>query len=229
MESLPKWVYKIMNLNLEKSWECALQSELKSEYYSALMSFLDSQILNGADIYPDVSNVFRCFDLTPIENVSVVILGQDPYHGAGQANGLCFSVNDGVPPPPSLRNIYKELESDLGMTRTGSDLSDWAGRGALLLNSVLTVERDKPASHANMGWEKFTDAVIRVLSKRKNLVYILWGAYAIKKAGEIDGENNLILTSAHPSPLSAYRGFFGNKHFSAANEYLKKYGKTPVF
>ncbi len=228
MAGLPKWVDKIMIENFEKSWANELSAEFDKDYFFILQSFVENEYKNKT-VFPEKSNIFRAFELTPIDNVSVVILGQDPYHGTGQANGLCFSVNDGVALPPSLKNIFKELKSDLNIDKTNGDLSTWATNGILLLNSVLTVEQNNPASHANMGWELFTDAVIKTLSKRKNIVYILWGSHAIKKAKSIDDKNNLIIKSPHPSPLSSYRGFFGSRPFSKTNEYLINLGKKPVF
>ncbi len=184
----------------------------------------------GKSVFPDAKNIFNAFNLCPIDKVRVVIIGQDPYHEPGQAHGLCFSVRDGVPFPPSLRNIYKEIESDVGVNhiRPSGDLTYWAEQGVLLLNSVLTVGAHSAASHAGKGWEQFTDAVIRALSERKNIVYMLWGKYAQNKAACIKPDENLILKSAHPSPLSAHAGFFGNKHFSKANDYLRQNGKQEI-
>ena len=180
--------------------------------------------------YPPGNLIFNAFNLCPFDQVKVVIIGQDPYHGPGQAHGLCFSVNDGIPFPPSLQNIFKEIQADLGkeVPATGN-LTRWAQQGVLLLNATLTVRAHQAASHQRHGWEEFTDAVIRKLSQeRDHLVFILWGAYAQKKGAVIDRERHLVLTSAHPSPLSAYHGFFGNKHFSLTNAYLEQYGKTPI-
>ena len=180
-------------------------------------------------MYPAPQNIFNAFNLCPLDKVKVVIIGQDPYHEPGQAHGLCFSVLPPTPIPPSLQNIYKEIESDLGRKSvTNGDLTYWANQGVLLLNATLTVQAHAAASHAGHGWEEFTDAVIRVVSARDNIVYMLWGGYAQKKAAFVNPEKNLVLKSAHPSPLSAYRGFFGNKHFSRANQYLESCGKTPI-
>ena len=181
-------------------------------------------------MYPAGRNIFRAFDKCPVESLKVVIIGQDPYHGVGQANGLCFSVNDGVQFPPSLQNIFKEINSDIGTpVPTSGNLDRWAEQGVLLLNSVLTVRAHQAASHAGRGWEKFTDAVVRIIGERKQgVVYMLWGSYAQKKGQMADPAQNLILKSVHPSPLSVYRGFFGCKHFSQANAYLQSIGKEPI-
>ena len=189
-----------------------------------------AEYLSGKTIYPAAKNIFNAFNLCPLSKVKVVIIGQDPYHEPGQAHGLCFSVESGVDLPPSLINIYKEIESDIGhKSITNGDLTAWANQGVLLLNSTLTVRAHAAASHAGHGWETFTDAVIRAVAQnRKNVVYMLWGSFAQKKAEMVDKNENLVLCSAHPSPLSAYRGFFGNHHFSRANEYLTQHGKTPI-
>ena len=181
-------------------------------------------------MYPPASKIFAAFDACPFDKVKVVILGQDPYHGPGQANGLCFSVNPGVPYPPSLINIFKEVSSDTGAAApSDGDLSRWARQGVFMLNSVLTVEQGRAASHASRGWETLTDAAIAALSaNREHLVFLLWGSYAINKGKLIDRSKHLVLTSVHPSPLSAHRGFFGNRHFSRANEYLQAHGITPI-
>ena len=180
-------------------------------------------------IFPPRQNIFRALNLCDYEDVKVVIIGQDPYHEPGQAHGLCFSVLPPTPVPPSLINIYKEIESDLGRpSKTSGDLTEWAKQGVLLLNATLTVQAHQAASHAGKGWELFTDAVIRETSKRDNIVYMLWGAYAQKKADFVNPEKNLVLKSVHPSPLSAHRGFFGNHHFSKANEYLVAHGKESI-
>ena len=181
-------------------------------------------------IYPPASRIFSAFDTTPFKNVRVVIIGQDPYHGPNQANGLCFSVNKGVETPPSLRNIFKEIEDDLGVpSPADGDLSRWANQGVFLLNATLTVRAGSPKSHAGYGWETFTDAAVRALAeKREHLVFMLWGSDAIRKGAFIDRSRHLVLTAPHPSPLSAYRGFFGCKHFSKANEYLKAHGYAPI-
>ena len=181
-------------------------------------------------VYPPGPCIFSAFEHCPFDKVKVVILGQDPYHGPGQAHGLCFSVNDGVPFPPSLQNIFKEIQSDLGTPiPTTGNLTRWANQGVLMLNATLTVRAHQAASHQRQGWEEFTDAAIRALAEeRENLVFILWGAYAQKKGAFIDRNKHLVLASAHPSPLSAYNGFFGNKHFSRANEYLIAHGQQPI-
>ncbi|PKN02727.1 uracil-DNA glycosylase [Candidatus Dojkabacteria bacterium HGW-Dojkabacteria-1] len=193
-----------------------------------------TKILDSVDfdqtIYPSKELIFRALELTPFENIKVVILGQDPYHGEGEANGLAFSVNKGIKLPPSLRNIYKELESDLGIkTPNHGDLTSWASQGVLLLNSVLTVEKDRPASHRNIGWEEYTDSIIREISEKKeNIVFILWGKYAQSKKDLIDVRKHLVISSPHPSPFSANRGFFGSKPFSTTNTYLKSKGKKEI-
>ena len=186
--------------------------------------------MSGKTIYPEPKNIFNAFNLCAFDNVKVVIIGQDPYHEPGQAHGLCFSVQSGVDFPPSLQNIYKEIESDIGhKSITNGDLTDWARQGVLLLNSTLTVRAHDAASHAGHGWEQFTDAVINAVAKnKKHIVYMLWGSFAQKKAEIVNKNENLVLTSAHPSPLSAYRGFFGNHHFSRANEYLVQNGESPI-
>ncbi len=218
-----------MNVKIEQSWKDALGAEFDKDYFIKLTDFVRGEYLSGNAIYPEAKNIFNAFNLCPIDKVKVVIIGQDPYHEPGQAHGLCFSV---LPPtilPPSLQNIYKEIESDLGRKSvTNGDLTHWANQGVLLLNSTLTVRAHAAASHAGRGWEEFTDAVIRVVAMRENIVYMLWGSYAQKKAAFVNADKNLILKSAHPSPLSAYRGFFGNHHFSRANEYLIQNGKSPI-
>ena len=218
-----------MDVKIEESWKHELSGEFDKDYFIKLTDFVRGEYLAGKQIYPRASNVFNAFNLCPIDKVKVVIIGQDPYHEPGQAMGLCFSVPTGITPPPSLVNIYKEIESDLGRpSQTHGDLTSWAEQGVLLLNSTLTVQAHLAASHAGRGWEQFTDAVISALIKHKNIVYMLWGSYAQKKAQFVDTDNNLILKSVHPSPLSAHRGFFGNHHFSRANEYLVQHGKTPI-
>lgn len=219
-----------MDVKIEQSWKDVLASEFEKDYFKKLTDFVRGEYLSGKTIYPDAKNIFNAFNLCPLSDVKVVIIGQDPYHEPGQAHGLCFSVQNGVALPPSLINIYKEIESDIGhKSITNGDLSPWARQGVLLLNSTLTVQAHDAASHAGRGWEEFTDAVIRAVNEnQKNVVYMLWGSFAQKKAGFVDTKNNLILKSAHPSPLSAYRGFFGNHHFSKANEYLVQNGKAPI-
>ncbi len=218
-----------MDVKIEESWKRELATEFDKDYFRNLTDFVRAEYLSGRAIYPKAKNIFNAFNLCPIDNVRVVIIGQDPYHEPGQAMGLCFSVPTGVANPPSLQNIYREIESDLGRpSSTNGDLTHWAQQGVLLLNSTLTVRAHLAASHAGRGWEQFTDAVIAALATRKNIVYMLWGAYAQKKAALVDEKNNLVLKSVHPSPLSAYRGFFGCKHFSRANEYLVAHGFNPI-
>lgn len=218
-----------MNVKIDKSWYNELSSEFDKEYFWQLRNFIHSEYKTKI-IYPQAKNIFAAFDLCPFDSVKLVIIGQDPYHEPGQAHGLCFSVQDGCVLPPSLRNIYKEIETDLGKQMPFSgDLSRWAKQGVLLLNATLTVEAHKAGSHQNKGWEEFTDKVIEILSKKKeNLVFMLWGSYAQKKGSVIDAKKHLILKAVHPSPLSAYRGFFGSKHFSQANNYLISKGIEPI-
>lgn len=219
-----------MQVKIEPSWKKALDGEFDKDYFKKLAEFVKSEY-QSATVYPPPKFIFRAFELTPFDQVKVVILGQDPYHGIGQANGLCFAVNQGVRFPPSLQNIYKEIETDLGHPahfRDG-DLEEWAKQGVLLLNATLTVKASSPGSHQNVGWELFTDAVVKVLSEQKeNLVFILWGAYAQKKGAVIDTSKHLVIKSAHPSPFSAYSGFFGSKPFSKCNEYLFSHGELPI-
>ena len=219
-----------MDVKIEQSWKNALWPEFEKDYFKNLTDFVRDEYLSGKTIYPAAKNIFNAFNLCPIDDVRVVIIGQDPYHEPGQAHGLCFSVESGIDLPPSLINIYKEIESDLGhKSITNGDLSDWARQGVLLLNATLTVRAHVAASHSGYGWEKFTDAVIRAVAQnRKHVVYMLWGSFAQKKAEFVNENENLILKSAHPSPLSAYRGFFGNHHFSRANEYLSANCETPI-
>tara|TARA_R110002020_G_scaffold189446_11_gene388554 strand:- start:235 stop:927 length:693 start_codon:yes stop_codon:yes gene_type:complete len=215
---------------LQDSWKAALAEELATPYMADLKGFLTTEIDAGKRIFPKVPEYFAALDLTPLDQVSVVILGQDPYHGDGQAHGLCFSVQPGVRPPPSLKNIYKELNSDLGIAPVGhGNLESWARQGVLLLNSVLTVEAGLAASHRGRGWERFTDAVIaRVNALDHPVVFLLWGAYAQKKAGFVDTSRHLVLKAAHPSPLSAHNGFLGCRHFSQANAFLEENGMAPI-
>lgn len=219
-----------MDVKIEESWKRVLGDEFDKDYFIKLTDFVRAQYLSGKKIYPAPKNIFNAFNLCPFDDVRVVIIGQDPYHEPGQAHGLCFSVPDGITPPPSLINIYKEIESDLGRpSATHGDLTAWARQGVLLLNSTLTVAAHLAASHAGRGWEEFTDAVIRALAtRREGVVYMLWGSYAQRKASIVDENKNLVLKSVHPSPLSAYRGFFGCKHFSRANEYLAAHGGKPI-
>lgn len=217
-------------VKLDDSWKQALSAEFASPYMQTLKAFLLAEKNAGKQIFPKGGEYFRALDLTPLDAVKVVILGQDPYHGAGQAHGLCFSVQPGVRTPPSLVNIYKELQSDLGIAPVQHGfLESWASQGVLLLNSVLTVEEARAASHQGKGWEKFTDAIIRTVNDTcDGVVFLLWGAYAQKKAAFVDQTKHLVLKSPHPSPLSAHNGFFGNHHFSKANEFLISRGKQPI-
>lgn len=218
-------------VQLEPSWLEHLQGEFELDYMQSLRDFLNSQKLAKKTVYPRGKQIFAALDTTPFDRVRVVILGQDPYHGPGQAHGLSFSVPDGVKPPPSLQNIYKEIVSDFGagtMPQSGN-LSSWAEQGVLLLNSVLTVEAHQAGSHQGKGWERFTDKVIEVLSeKREGLVFMLWGSYAQKKGQVIDAQRHLVLKAPHPSPLSAHRGFLGCKHFSQCNQYLSAQGLPTI-
>lgn len=221
-----------MNVKLEESWKKALLNEFEQPYFSALSAFVRQEYASQPNsIFPEGKYIFRALDLCPLDQVKVVILGQDPYPTKGHAHGLCFSVEEHVKPlPKSLQNIYKELFNDIGkpLLSNGS-LVSWAEQGVLLLNSVLTVVEGKPESHAGKGWERFTDAVIKVLAEqKKEIVYLLWGSKAQQKAGFVDQTENLVLTSVHPSPLSAHRGFFGSGHFSKTNAYLIEKGKAPI-
>jgi uracil-DNA glycosylase len=217
-------------VNLHDSWKMPLQAEFDAPYMGVLKAFLVAEKAKGKRIFPKGSEWFRALDATPMDHVRVVILGQDPYHGEGQAHGLCFSVQRGVRPPPSLLNIYKEMKTDLGLDPPShGNLEAWAEQGVLLLNSVLTVEAGLAASHQGKGWERFTDAVIRLVNNGpRPVVFILWGAYAQKKAAFVDRTRHLVLTSAHPSPLSAHNGFFGSRPFSKANEFLVARGEGPI-
>jgi uracil-DNA glycosylase len=218
-----------MDVRIDQSWKEKLSPEFEKEYFRNLTEFVRSEY-SAKTIFPPGSLIFNAFNLCPFEKVKAVIIGQDPYHGPGQAHGLCFSVRDGIDFPPSLRNIFKEIESDLGIPVPKSgNLERWSSQGVLLLNATLTVRAHSAGSHQNKGWEKFTDSAIKVLNEGKeNLVFFLWGAYAQKKGENIDHTRHLVLESVHPSPLSASRGFFGNKHFSRCNEYLIKHGLSPV-
>lgn len=218
-----------MNVRINEAWKELLQPEFEKPYFTNLVEFVRSEYANHT-VYPSGANIFRALDKCSPDDVKVVIIGQDPYHGEGQANGLCFSVNEGVMFPPSLRNIFKEIESDLGIkVPTSGNLDRWAEQGVLLLNSTLTVRAHAAASHAGHGWEQFTDAVVATLSEFKSgVVYMLWGNYAQKKGAIVDRSRNLVLKAAHPSPLSAYNGFFGCRHFSQANNYLLSVGKSPI-
>lgn len=217
-------------IRLEPGWKSRLSGEFNQNYMQELRAFLLQRKQAGAVIYPPGSLIFNAMDSTPFEAVRVVILGQDPYHGPGQAHGLCFSVLDGVETPPSLVNIYREIEDDLGLPVPASgNLERWARQGVLLLNAVLTVERGRAGAHQGKGWERFTDRIVQLLNdERDGIVFLLWGSYAIRKGAAIDRRRHLVLTAPHPSPLSAYRGFFGCKHFSKANRYLRERGQQPI-
>ena len=219
-----------MDIKLHSKWLKPLRQEFDQPYMAELKRFLLGEREAGKRIFPPGSSWFRALDLTPLDQVKVVILGQDPYHGPGQAHGLCFSVPNGVRPPPSLVNIYKELESDLGIPRPGHGfLEHWARQGVLLLNSVLTVEMGLAASHRDRGWERFTDAVVRLVNAKQDpVVFMLWGSYAQKKASFVDISRHLVLKAPHPSPLSAHSGFLGCKHFSKANAFLESRGLEPI-
>lgn len=220
-----------MEINkIEKSWSKALGTELEADSLKSLEKFLKSEIKKKKTIYPNLGEVFSAFDSTPFNKVKVVIIGQDPYHGPDQAHGMCFSVKKGIKPPPSLKNIYKELAEDIDFKIPDHGfLEPWAKQGVLLLNSVLTVEDGKAGSHQKKGWEEFTDSVIKILNdKKENLIFILWGAPAQKKAKVVDETKHFILKSPHPSPLAAYRGFFGSKPFSKTNKLLQSIGSKPI-
>jgi len=218
-----------MDVKIESSWKHVLQDEFDKEYFVKLTNFVRNEYKTKLT-FPPASDIFNAFDQCPFDKVKVVILGQDPYHGDGQAHGLCFSVNEGVALPPSLLNIFKEIERDLGipMPKNGN-LTRWAEQGVLLLNATLTVQAHIAGSHQNLGWETFTDAVIdKLAAEKEHLVFMLWGSYAQKKGSFIDPNKHLILKSVHPSPLSAYRGFIGNNHFSLSNKYLKSNNKAEI-
>lgn len=218
-----------MDVKIEESWKKVLAEEFEKEYFADLTSFVRNEY-KTLTIYPPAKLIFNAFDQCPFDQLKVVILGQDPYHGPGQAHGLCFSVNDGIAFPPSLRNIFKEIKNDVGkeIPETGN-LINWAKQGVLLINATLTVRANQAGSHQKKGWEQFTDAVIHKINNEKNnVVFILWGNYAISKAKFIDQNKHLVLSSVHPSPLSASRGYFGNKHFSRTNEFLAKNGLKPI-
>ncbi|MDE7160108.1 MAG: uracil-DNA glycosylase [Muribaculaceae bacterium] len=220
-----------MDVRIEPGWKRELQEEFEQPYFKALTDRVRAEYADpNVRVYPPAREIFAAFDASPFESTKVVIIGQDPYHGPGQANGLCFSVAPGVDLPPSLRNILREVHEDTGAPLPpDGDLTRWARQGVLLLNSSLTVREHAPKSHAGLGWERFTDAAVnRLASQRENLVFLLWGSDAIRRGEHIDRSRHLVLTSPHPSPLSAHRGFFGNHHFSRANAYLAAHGKTPV-
>ncbi len=218
-----------MDVKIEPSWKEVLRDEFAKPYFQTLAAFVKSEY-QAQTVYPPGNRIFAAFDHTPFDEVKVVIIGQDPYHGPGQANGLCFSVADGIPLPPSLKNIYKELNSDLGIpVSQNGNLEKWAEQGVLLLNATLTVRASQAGSHQNKGWEQLTDAVIQKLSdKKEGLVFILWGAYAQKKGNVIDQSKHFIIKSVHPSPLSAHNGFFDSKPFSKTNSYLNSIGKKEI-
>ncbi len=218
-----------MDVRIEESWKILLHEEFDKPYFQNLSEFVRSEYRTQT-VYPPGRLIFNAFDQCPFDRVKVVIIGQDPYHGPGQAHGLCFSVNDGVEFPPSLRNIFKEVQQDTGapIPKSGN-LERWARQGVLLLNATLTVRAHQAGSHQRKGWEQFTDAVIhKVADLKEHVVFILWGSYAISKGAFVDQQKHLVLTSVHPSPLSAARGFFGNHHFSKANQYLAQHGKEPI-
>ena len=216
-------------IKLEKSWLKELGLEFELSYMQELKLFLQSEKKKGKKIFPKGEDMFKALNLTPLDKVKVVILGQDPYHGPGQAHGLCFSVPEGVRIPPSLQNIFKELQSDLGLSIPSSGcLESWAEQGVLLLNSILSVEKGLANSHSSKGWELFTDSVISMVNEKKSIVFMLWGGYAAQKGKSIDSTRHLVLKSVHPSPLSAHRGFFGNRHFSKCNQFLESKGINPI-
>jgi uracil-DNA glycosylase len=219
-----------MNVNMEESWKKVLASEFEKPYFTQLVQFLRQEKQAGKVIYPPGPDIFSAFSHTPFSKVKVLLLGQDPYHGAGQAHGLCFSVRKGIKPPPSLQNIYKELQQDVGFNPpTHGELTKWAEQGVFMLNASLTVEEGKPMSHSQIGWALFTDHIIELLSReKKGLVFLLWGRFAQEKAKLINEQQHCILKAAHPSPFSAYNGFFGCKHFSQTNDYLISHGHPPI-
>ncbi len=218
-----------MNVRIAEDWKELLQEEFDKPYFAELVDFVKAEYASR-QIFPAARNIFRAFDKCPLDKLKVVIIGQDPYHGDGQANGLCFSVDDGVDFPPSLRNIFKEVADDVGKpVPLSGNLDRWAEQGVLMLNAVLTVRAHEAASHAGRGWEQFTDAVVRIIAEQKQgVVYMLWGSYAQKKGAMVDASKNLVLKAVHPSPLSVYRGFFGSRHFSKANDYLERSGRGPI-
>lgn len=220
-----------MDVQIEESWKLELKQEFSKSYFQQVVTLIKTEKMQGKTIYPPGSLIFNAFTQTPFQNVKVVILGQDPYHGPGQAHGLCFSVQDGINPPPSLINIYKEIESDIGvgMPARYGNLTKWAQQGVLLLNAFLTVRANEPASHSKIGWEEFTNAVIRKISEdKKGVVFLLWGKFAQEKQTLIDETKHYVLKAAHPSPFSADKGFFGCKHFSKTNELLINQGLEPI-
>ncbi|MBW7891247.1 MAG: uracil-DNA glycosylase [Chitinophagaceae bacterium] len=220
-----------MEVRIEESWKAMLKSEFEQPYFEQMALFLKIEKMAGKTIYPPGPLIFNAFDQTPFDKLKVVLLGQDPYHGPGQAHGLCFSVQDGVPPPPSLINIFKEIEADIGLTMpvNKGNLTHWAKQGVLLLNTALTVRANEPASHSTIGWTVFTDAVIKKISEMKSgIVFLLWGNHAKEKQALIDGNKHFVLKAAHPSPFSVNKGFFGCKHFSKTNALLVQEGKDPI-
>lgn len=220
-----------MEVKIASEWKKSLENEFKEAYFHDLVEFLKLEKSSKQVVYPPGPLIFNAFNLTDLDHVKVVVIGQDPYHGPNQAHGLSFSVQKGIPAPPSLMNIYKEIQNDLGITniKTKGDLTYWAQQGVLLLNATLTVRANQPNSHAGIGWQRFTDKVIQVLNDQcDHLVFMLWGNFAKEKGMHIDSKKHLILKAAHPSPFSADKGFFGCKHFSKTNEYLVKYGKAPI-
>jgi uracil-DNA glycosylase len=218
------------DIRLEASWKSRLADEFAQPYMAQLRSFLLDRKRQGAVIYPPGDQIFNALDSVPFDRVKVVVLGQDPYHGPGQAHGLCFSVKPGVPTPPSLLNIFREIQEDLGLAPPACGyLQPWADQGVLLLNAVLTVERGRAGAHQGKGWEQFTDRIVDLLNREsEDLVFMLWGAHALKKGSVISRQRHCVLTAPHPSPLSAHRGFFGCRHFSRANKWLEQHGKTPI-
>ncbi len=218
-----------MSVRIEETWKQRLSDEFEKPYFKSLTDFVREEYMQKR-VFPPAKLIFNAFDQCPFDDVKVVIVGQDPYHEPGQAHGLCFSVNDGVQIPPSLVNIYKEIQNDLGTPPpTSGNLERWSRQGVLLLNATLTVRAHQAGSHQHKGWEEFTDsAIYHLANERQNLVFILWGAYAQRKGENIDANRHLVLKSPHPSPLSAHRGFFGNKHFSKTNDYLRAHGISPI-
>ncbi len=218
-----------MDVRIENTWKQILAEEFEKDYFKKLVEFVKKEYKTQT-VYPPGKDIFSAFDFCPFDKLKVVIIGQDPYHGKGQAHGLCFSVNDGIRKPPSLQNIFKELKADIGKEIPESgNLERWAKQGILMLNATLTVRASSAGSHQNKGWETFTDAVIKAISdKKEGIVFILWGAYAQKKGAVIEQDKHCVLKSAHPSPFSAYNGFFGNKHFSKTNNYLRKIGRNEI-
>ncbi len=218
-----------MDVKISEEWKAILNDEFGKPYFTELVDFVRGEYASRK-IFPSGRNIFRAFDKCPLDSLKVVIIGQDPYHGDGQANGLCFSVNDGIPFPPSLKNIFQEIQAELGTPIPNSgNLDRWAEQGVLLLNAVLTVRAHEAASHAGHGWEQFTDAVVAAINRHKTgVVYMLWGNYAQKKGAMVDASQNCVLKSPHPSPFSVHSGFFGNNHFASANNYLTSHGATPI-